>query len=186
MKLSEIIADYLAAAPAGVVIDQSAATKYLKQALRQYCGYATLANLPPQASTFRTQLDAVFIALDAPLFYDGVWQSPASLQPWDQYSRTVVDQLDALPGDAPAQFEATIDGQSVLVTDIELTLSELALIRPLFLLYCERENATHLEASRALGVDVYGRSVAEVTTDIKEYEENLPHRSFVEPAIMVV
>jgi hypothetical protein len=64
------------------------------------------------------------------------------------------------------------------VQDIELTFSELALIRPLFRLYVELENATHLEASRAMGLEAYGRSVAEITSDIKEAEAEMQHKAF--------
>ncbi len=75
--------------------------------------------------------------------------------------------------------EPAVAGASVL------DLSEWALIRPLFLLYVERENALFLEASRALGMDVYGRSVSEVSADIARYEEELPPKCFSQAIIMV-
>lgn len=59
-----------------------------------------------------------------------------------------------------------------------LTLSELALIKRLFMLYVERETALQLEASRGLGVDVFGRTVSEVISEISLYEAELPRLAF--------
>lgn len=61
-----------------------------------------------------------------------------------------------------------------------LSVGEWALIRPLFVLYTERENAMRLEASRALGLEVYGRMVSEISGDIERMEapEGLPARAF--------
>ena len=69
--------------------------------------------------------------------------------------------------------------------DIELTDSEWALIRPLFLLYLERETAYLIEASRGQGVDVYGRSVAEILGDIATVEQEMAHRAFCYPIVSV-
>jgi len=62
-----------------------------------------------------------------------------------------------------------------------ITDSEWAIIRPLFDLYVERENAIHLEASRGMGVDVFGRSVSEINSDIAQKESELPRLAFDEP-----
>jgi len=62
--------------------------------------------------------------------------------------------------------------------DIWLSHSEWAIIKPLFYLYIERENALHLEASRVLGVDVYGRSVSEVQGEISNYHEQMHLKAF--------
>lgn len=63
--------------------------------------------------------------------------------------------------------------------DVELTDGEWSLIKPLYMLYIERDNARALEASRGLGVDVYGRSVTEIEQDIRAYEsEALPKLAF--------
>lgn len=63
--------------------------------------------------------------------------------------------------------------------DIALTPGEWSIIRPLFLLYVERENALRLEASRANGLEVFGRSASEIAADIKNYEEEvLPSKAF--------
>jgi hypothetical protein len=61
-----------------------------------------------------------------------------------------------------------------------LSMGEWALIRPLFVLYAERENAMRLEASRAMGLEVYGRSASEIASDIAAMEspDGLPARAF--------
>lgn len=63
--------------------------------------------------------------------------------------------------------------------DTDLTTGEWALIRPLFVLYVDRENAILLEASRGVGADPYGRSASEVAADIQREEEALPGKCFV-------
>jgi len=67
----------------------------------------------------------------------------------------------------------------------ELSLSEWAVIRPLFLLYIERENALYLEASKMLGMDPYGRSSAEVDGDIAQAEAELPHKAFCQVVVSI-
>lgn len=64
--------------------------------------------------------------------------------------------------------------------------SEWALIRPLLLLYVERETAFQLEASRGLGVEVFGRSTSEIAGEIAAYEAELPKRAFSQPFIFLV
>ena len=68
-----------------------------------------------------------------------------------------------------------------ITPETDITSSEWAIIRPLFLLYAERENALQLEASRGMGVDVYGRSVSEISSEITQPEADLPMRAFVIP-----
>jgi len=57
-----------------------------------------------------------------------------------------------------------------------ITTSEWALIRPLFLLYVERETAIHLEASRGMGTDPFGRSSSEVAAEITQIEAEMPRK----------
>lgn len=76
---------------------------------------------------------------------------------------------------------------SLITETTELSVGEWALIRPLFTLYCEREHAQRLEASRGLGVDVYGRSVSEISQEIGTMEnETIPQKAFVHAVIEVV
>lgn len=66
-----------------------------------------------------------------------------------------------------------------------LTLGEWSLVRPLFVLYVEREQGAMLEASRANGIEFYGRSVAEVAADIKDTEDRMSERAFVRAIVTV-
>lgn len=66
-----------------------------------------------------------------------------------------------------------------------LTAGEWAVVLPLFSLYVERENAMRLEATRASGIDPYGRSSSEVSADIRMEEENLPAKAFTFAPISV-
>lgn len=69
--------------------------------------------------------------------------------------------------------------------DTNITASEWALIRPLFMLYAERETALQLEASRGMGIDPFGRSASEISAEIAQAEADMPHRAFFQPIITV-
>lgn len=86
---------------------------------------------------------------------------------------------------APAAFAAPPALAPVISGATEISESEWALIRSLFMLYVERETALQLEASRGLGMDVYGRSVAEIAADITQVELELPSRAFCRTIITV-
>lgn len=73
------------------------------------------------------------------------------------------------------------DPAPAITPDTEISVSEWALISPLFLLYLEREQAIYLEASRGMGLDVYGRASSEVAGDIAQAEANLPRLAFCQP-----
>ena len=68
---------------------------------------------------------------------------------------------------------------------LEISESEWALIRPLFLLYVERETALQLEASRGMGIDPFGRSASEIAAEISQAEADMPRRAFFQPIITV-
>lgn len=87
----------------------------------------------------------------------------------------IISRIPAVP-ETPL---APINGATVL------SESEWALIRPLFLFYVERETALQLEASRGLGMDVYGRASSEVASDIMQTELELPHQAFVGRIVMI-
>ena len=70
---------------------------------------------------------------------------------------------------------------SNITGDTEINTSEWALIRPLFLLYVEKEEARQLEASRGMGLDPYGRSSSEVQSEITQYETDLARKAFCVP-----
>jgi len=66
-----------------------------------------------------------------------------------------------------------------------ITTSEWALIRPLFLLYVERETAIQLEASRGMGADPFGRSSSEIAAEITQIEAEMPRKAFFHPVVTV-
>lgn len=72
-----------------------------------------------------------------------------------------------------------------LTDTVTLTTSEWAIIQPLFNAYADHENALRLEASRGLGVDVYGRSSSELSAEIKQLELDLPRKAFYQPFVGV-
>lgn len=72
-----------------------------------------------------------------------------------------------------------IDGET------PLSVSEWGIIRPLFVLYVELETAVHLEASRGMGVDPYGRSSSEIKSEIQQYENELSHKAFVHQVVTI-
>jgi len=72
-----------------------------------------------------------------------------------------------------------IDGTTTITT------SEWALIRPLFLLYVERETAIQLEASRGMGAEPFGRSSSEVAAEITQIEAEMPRKAFFHPVVTV-
>ena len=126
MKISQFVARYLAELPIGCVLTEEQITRSLRDAVRQYCGYARL--------TSAQSLDTVHSDIDTP--------------------------------DAAA-------------VDVELTSSEFAIIRPLWVLYIEHENAMALEASRSQGAELFGRGTSEVKQSILDYERSLPQLAFV-------
>lgn len=125
MKISQLVDQYFADLPIGCVLTEEQVTRSLRDATRQYCGYARL--------TSAQSLDTVHSELYTP---------------------------------------------DAVAVDVELTHSELAIIRPLWLLYIEHENAMALEASRSQGAELYGRSTPEVKQSILDYERSLPQLTF--------
>lgn len=67
----------------------------------------------------------------------------------------------------------------------EVSYSEWAVVRPLFILYVDREQALHLEATRFLGVDGFGRSSSEIQQDIMTHEQDLPRHAFGQPVLTI-
>lgn len=83
------------------------------------------------------------------------------------------------PAPVPPVAYPAIDGTTVI------SVSEWAMIRPLFLLYIERENALQLEASRGMGIDVFGRSSSEISGDITQIELGFPHAAAYSPVVTI-
>ncbi|ASF45211.1 hypothetical protein [Methylovulum psychrotolerans] len=82
-----------------------------------------------------------------------------------------------------AAIASAPDNNQAIDADTDVSLSVWAVIRPLFLLYVERETALQLEASRMQGIDVFGRSVSEITAEIASIEDGLPYKAFSRPII---
>ena len=84
--------------------------------------------------------------------------------------------------DATQGRRTTVDD---ITKDTTLTLSEWSLIRPLFLLFVERETALQLEASRVMGAEPFGRSSSEISAEIQQVESEMAHKAFYEPYMTV-
>jgi len=69
---------------------------------------------------------------------------------------------------------------------VDITVSEWAEIRPLFVLYVERETALQMEATGILSAGGgYGRSSSEVGGEIAQIEADMPRRVFFHPVVTV-
>lgn len=69
--------------------------------------------------------------------------------------------------------------------EFELNHSEWSIIKPLFERYVEKTNQVALEATRGMGLDVYGRTVSEIQMDIATLEAEMPQKAFYEPFFSV-
>lgn len=68
----------------------------------------------------------------------------------------------------------------------DISDSEWALIKPLFMLYVDHESAMHQEATRFMGADsLFGRSSSEIQQDITQYQMELPQKAFLQTIITV-
>ena len=101
----------------------------------------------------------------------------------EQVLRSLRDATRFYCGHADLVAGGSVDASAlagdVAEQDVDLSHSELSLIKPLWLLYMEKENSTALEASRTQGAELYGRAVSEVQASITDYEERLPELAFV-------
>lgn len=165
MKLAELAKDVYWSY--GIVLDDDAYNQQAVNAARVYLGYAHIASVDP------------VVMVDPP----PPCQSPddAAAQVVWGYNGTI---YDAPPRPAPVpSYPAPT---SPLSPESEITDGEWFVIRPLFLLYVERENARALEASRQLGVEVYGRTVDQVEADIRTYEtQDLTRLAFAQTVEVV-
>lgn len=107
----------------------------------------------------------------------------------EQVERSLRDATRQYCGHADLASGQSVDDQAlaggVEGQDVDLTHGELSIIRPLWLLYLERENSMGLEASRTQGAELFGRSVAEVQMSIVEYETRLPQLAFVADMVTI-
>ncbi len=90
--------------------------------------------------------------------YDNEERPAGNLLDIDQIAAQLKAAARFYAGYAVLEAWLGVDPRPSDVTDsTPISLSEFAVIRPLFLLYLERENAIQLEASRGMGVDPFGR-----------------------------
>lgn len=74
---------------------------------------------------------------------------------------------------------------SDITKDVVVTLSEWVVIRPLFLLYVERETALQIEATGMQGVTGYGRNSSEVNSEISRLEESFAQQASCQKIITI-
>lgn len=157
--------------PIGTVLDQPTVIQQAVVAARKYAAHGYVSSLlppappdpapPPQPSEYELSL------LDQYYF--------PPIYGWPLYP---VVRNTIIPGTPLAPVD-WLDENTVV------TQGEWGFIRPLFMLYVEREQSIQLEASRNLGVDVYGRSTSEIDQDIARAEGDIPERAFLQPVISV-
>lgn len=85
-------------------------------------------------------------------------------------------------------LSASVDHRTTLeeiTEETPLTASEWSIIRPLFLLYVERETALQLEATRVMGADPFGRNSSEIAAEIQQVESEMADKAYVEPYLTV-
>ncbi|KVN83499.1 hypothetical protein [Burkholderia ubonensis] len=158
-KLAELAKDVRWAF--GLVIDDDELARQAINAARTYLAWGRIASVDP------------VVMADAPPTYPP--PDPAA-QVVMGYNGTIYDAPPRRP-EVPTYPAPT----TPLSADSDITDGEWGIIRPLYLLYVERENARGLEASRGLGVDVYGRTVDQVEADIRQYEtQDLPRLAFAQ------
>ncbi len=151
--------------PVGVVLDADTVAAQAVAAARFYAGHGPVKSLLPPAS-----VDAAPPADPSQDLYPFL--------PWYGWPMYPLPAKKIEPGKPLAPVDWVEAGTVI-------SQSEWSLIRPLFMLYVERENSLHLEASRNLGVDVYGRSSSEINQEISQLEMDIKRAAFVQPVISV-
>lgn len=156
MTLQELVTEFMAARAPGWVV--------LEPAEAALCGVEAL------------RYCAAYMAVASVSRHDQLPGAPAPGAP-----------MPVIPDDQPPVVESLpVKDLALLTGDTELTVGEWSVVRPLFLLYLERENANRLEASRGMGLDVYGRAVSEIAQDISMMEnETIPAKTFVHALIEI-
>lgn len=87
-------------------------------------------------------------------------------------------------GEADEEGEPVATDAPIVLT-MEISRYHWALISPLFTLYCQRKEAVLLEASRPLMVEVFGRTVSEIDSEIRQLEDDFSRRVFMRTCFTV-
>jgi hypothetical protein len=168
------------------VLPSETFTQCIIEAARFYSAYGEISSLKPAVPAVDVTASKPNGVVLVTQNFGSWWITPPTL------ATVPLPDQPATAAPAPAPSSSAIPsgfaGQDLggITEATVLTPGEWAIIKPLFTLYVERESAMHLEASRGLGVDVYGRSVAEVQGDITLMEtETLPAKSFCHDMIEV-
>lgn len=103
----------------------------------------------------------------------------------DETEQCAVDAARFYAGWRDLEDERSQGGLHRITADTKVSASEWAIIRPLFLLYVERESALVIEASRVAGVEAVGRASSEVAADIVQAEAALPQLAYCEDSFSV-
>lgn len=157
MNIEALVTEFMGTrAPGWLVLDSPEVLECAVAAARFYAGYGDIKSI----SLSDTLPGAPAPTAGGPADIGYFAPAPVSVEP------VIAESL-------PIKSPGYITIQTLLST------GEWAIIRPLFVLYTERENAMRLEASRAVGLDVYGRMVSEIASDIGMMENDiLPGKAF--------
>jgi hypothetical protein len=168
-----------------LVVESSTILQCLHDAVRFYSAYGDIRSLSKSDSLPGAPASSDLLQPAPSVAYP----APALVIPAVSEAASLFIQLTASASQSvapiPTSLDLPIKSLDHITDDTELTPGEWAIIRPLFILYVEKEVATHLEGSRGLGVDVFGRSVAEVQGDIERMHDELPGKAFVTPMIEI-
>ena len=156
----------------GLILDENDLDSQAVAAARHFLGWGRIASIDGPVE-YENPTKPLFTPRNLP--YLGPSDAPGVIFAGLDYG-TNPPPPPPEPDPAPTPPPA-LDPQTVI------TPSEWALIKPLYLLYVERENARALEASRMQGVDPYGRTVSEVQSDVERYENgDMPRIAFFQPS----
>jgi hypothetical protein len=168
--------------PYGMVLDDGDQEQQAMNAARFYLGHGRIASLDAPIA-YANPTDALFTPYRVPYLGPsdgtGVISSGINFGPDTRAGDGAIVQA---PSGAPAPSPADPLTGTEIKPGTRISPSEWAIIKPLYMLYVERENARVLETSRQQGVEVYGRDVASIQADIERQEnEVLPRAAFFQP-----
>jgi hypothetical protein len=162
--------------PFGMVLDDADQEAQALNAARFYLGHGRIAALDAPI-TYSNPTDALFTPYRLP------YMGPSD------GTGVISSGIDFGPGTRMGDSDAPADASTPpppppgeLSAQTPITPSEWSVIKPLYMLYVERENARVLETSRQQGVEVFGRDVASIQADIERQETDvMPRLAFFQP-----
>jgi len=156
--------------PVGNILDPQTILAQAIAATNFYAGYAVLvANFDTQIAQLPTEVMPTPVNMNG---FIGFYSGYSALNP-------------APPTQIPGQVITAPTSYPEITGSTDLHVSEWAIIRPLFLLYIERENALQIEASKGMGIEAFGRMSSEVIADITQMELSLPQNSALSLAFSI-